>query len=77
MLFHPFTDGDARSALLALAFVLAKDGIVLDGVGPIAQVQRPADDVEGAAGFANLVVALIEGTQRRFSRSCHTAASPG
>lgn len=75
--FHPFTDGNARSALLAFAFVLAKDGIVLDEVGPIAQVQRPADDVEGAAGLANLVVALIEGTQRRFSRSCHTAASPG
>lgn len=74
--FHPFTDGNARSALLALAFLLANEGIVLDEVGPIAQVQRPADDVEGAAGLANLVVALIEGTQRRFSRSCRAAASP-
>lgn len=75
--FHPFADGNARSALLAFAFVLAKDDIVLDEVGPMAQVQRPADDVEGAAGLANLVVALIEGTHRRSSRSSHTAESPG
>jgi hypothetical protein len=63
--------------LLAFAFVLAKDGIVLDEVGPVAQVRRPADDVEGAAGLADLVVALIEGTRRRSSRSCHAAESPG
>jgi hypothetical protein len=63
--FHPFADGNARSALLALAFVLARDGIVLDEVGPVAQVSRPAADAEGAAGLAGLVVALIEGTRRR------------
>ncbi|WP_221937956.1 Fic family protein [Nocardia otitidiscaviarum] len=69
--FHPFADGNARSALLALAFVLGKDGVVLDEVGPIAQVQRPADDAEGALGFADLVVAMIEGTQRRLDRRAH------
>lgn len=74
--FHPFTDGNARSALLASAFVLARDGIVLDEVGPLAQVQRPADDAEGAAGLANLVVALIEGTQRRRGRSTHADLLP-
>lgn len=63
--FHPFADGNARSALLALAFILARDGVVLDQVGPITQVQRFADDVPGALGLANLVSALIEGTLRR------------
>lgn len=63
--FHPFADGNARSALLALVFILATDGIVLDQVGPIAQVQRFADDAHGALGLANLVIALIEGTLRR------------
>ncbi|WP_306364834.1 Fic family protein [Nocardia sp. CC227C] len=69
--FHPFADGNARSALLALAFVLARDGIVLDEVGPVAQVQRPADDAEGALGLADLVVTLIERTQRRLRRGAH------
>lgn len=66
--YHPFADGNARSALLALAFVLAREGIVLDEVGPIAQGRRFADDAEGAAGLAELVVALIEGTRRRLGR---------
>jgi Fic/DOC family len=74
--FHPFADGNARSALLALAFVLAGEGIVLDEVGPLAQVRRPADDAEGAAGLANLVVALIEGTQRRLRQTVRAAFSP-
>jgi fido (protein-threonine AMPylation protein) len=28
--FHPFADGNSRSAALALYFVLARDGVVLD-----------------------------------------------
>lgn len=74
--FHPFADGNARSALLASAFVLAKDGVVLDEVGPIAQVWRRADDAEGAAGFADLVVALIEGARRRSLRSPEYPSPP-
>jgi hypothetical protein len=73
--FHPFADGNARSALLTLAFVLAKEDIVLDQVGPLAQLQRPVDDPEGAKGMADLVVTLIEGTQRRFGNLAHTAAA--
>ncbi|MFE3542387.1 Fic family protein [Nocardia sp. NPDC059177] len=63
--FHPFTDGNARAALLALTFVLARAGIVLDEVGPIAQVHRFADDLEGALGLVTLITALIAGTHRR------------
>jgi hypothetical protein len=73
--FHPFADGNARSALLTLAFVLAKEDIVLDQVGPLAQLQRPVDDPDGAKGMADLVVTLIEGTQCRFGNLAHTAAA--
>ena len=73
--FHPFPDGNARSALLALAFVLAEGGIVLDQVGPVAQVWRPADDPEGAAALADLVAVLIEGTLRRSGQDCHDGAA--
>jgi hypothetical protein len=74
--FHPFADGNARSALLTLAFVLAKEDIVLDQIGPLAQLQRPAEDPEGAKGLADLVVTLIEGTQRRFGNINATTACP-
>jgi hypothetical protein len=65
--FHPFADGNARSALLVLVFILAGDGIVLDQVGPIVQVRRFADDAHGALGLADLVTALIADTLRRNS----------
>jgi Fic/DOC family len=48
--FYPFTDGNARSALLALVFILVKEGVVLDEVGPIAPVQRFAGDAGGSHG---------------------------
>ncbi|MGW7348996.1 Fic family protein [Streptomyces sp. NPDC054854] len=33
--FHPFTDGNARAALLTLVHVLAREDIVLSEVGPL------------------------------------------
>jgi hypothetical protein len=72
--FHPFSDGNARSALLTLAFVLGKEGIVLDQVGPLAQLQRPADDPQGAKAMGDLVVSLIESTHRRSSDYCHATS---
>jgi hypothetical protein len=63
--FHPFEDGNARSAFLTLIFVLARSGVVLDQVGPLRCVQRPADDPEGALALANLVTVLINATHRR------------
>lgn len=32
---HPFEDGNARAAMLALAFVLAREGVLLDQVHPL------------------------------------------
>ncbi|MGW6209051.1 Fic family protein [Streptomyces sp. NPDC055089] len=55
--FHPFTDGNARAALLTLVHVLAREGIVLPEVGPL-QTIRYADDPAGAADLATLIGVL-------------------
>lgn len=65
--FHPFTDGNARAALLALVFVLAREGVVLAEVGPL-HTTRYADDAAGAADLAALVTVLIAATGRRDGR---------
>jgi hypothetical protein len=62
--FHPFDDGNARAALLALTFVLAREGVVLGQVGPIA-ITRYADDPEGAADLATLVAVLASAGRRK------------
>ena len=65
--FHPFADGNGRSALLALGFVLHREKVGLDQVGPL-PMARYADDPEGAADFAALVAVLIRETARRSGR---------
>ncbi|MFH8472815.1 Fic family protein [Streptomyces sp. NPDC018000] len=55
--FHPFTDGNARAALLTLVHVLAREDIVLPEVGPL-QTTRYADDPAGAADLAALIRVL-------------------
>lgn len=66
--FHPFEDGNGRSALIALGFVLAREDIVLDEVGPL-PIPRYADDPLGACSLARLVHALALATARRAHRS--------
>lgn len=61
--FHPFTDGNGRAALLALAFVLARASVTLEEVGPL-HYPRYADDPAGAADLAKLVSVLIRATAR-------------
>ncbi|WP_116245447.1 Fic family protein [Nocardiopsis sp. FIRDI 009] len=63
--FHPFDDGNGRSAFLALDFVLARSGIVLDQVAPVRALRRWADDPEGALALADLVSVLTAHTLRR------------
>ncbi|MFE7328489.1 hypothetical protein ACFU8W_26620 [Streptomyces sp. NPDC057565] len=55
--FHPFTDRNARAALLTLVHVLAREDIVLPQVGPL-QITRYADDPAGAADLATLIGVL-------------------
>ncbi|WP_432062705.1 Fic family protein [Streptomyces sp. S1] len=64
LFFHPFEDGNARAAILALAFVLAREGAGIDQVHPL-QTTRWADDAEGAADLAVLLGILITAAQRR------------
>lgn len=63
--FHPFDDGNARSAMLALAYVLARDGVCLDRVAPLLMTVRQAHDALGAAGLARLIEVLIDATRAR------------
>ncbi|MEU7399369.1 hypothetical protein [Streptomyces albogriseolus] len=55
LFFHPLQDGNARAAMSASAIVLAREGLLLDQVHPL-QTTRWADDAEGAAGLAVLLV---------------------
>ncbi|MBT2364066.1 Fic family protein [Streptomyces sp. ISL-10] len=64
LFFHPFGDGNARAAMLALAFVLAREGVLLDQIHPL-QTTRWADDAEGAADLAVLLGILITAAERR------------
>lgn len=66
LFFHPFDDGNARAAMLALAFVLAREAVPLDQVHPL-QATRWADDAEGAADMAVLLRILITAAERRLS----------
>ncbi|MFD8425219.1 Fic family protein [Streptomyces sp. NPDC059466] len=66
LFFHPFEDGNARAAMLALAFVLAREGVHLDQVRPL-HTTRWADDAEGAADLAVLLGILITAAERRRS----------
>ncbi|MFF1834780.1 hypothetical protein ACFVXE_11325 [Streptomyces sp. NPDC058231] len=62
--FHPYPDGNARLALLALAHILEVAGVRLDQVGPL-QTTRYADDQAGAADLAVLIAVLIRVAHRR------------
>lgn len=52
--------------MLALAFVLAREGILLDQVHPL-QTTRWADNAEGAADLAVLLGILITAAEQRLS----------
>jgi hypothetical protein len=62
--FHPFPDGNARSAALALYFVLARDGVVLDQAASLLMTVRPAHDTRAAEAMARHVATLAEQTRR-------------
>jgi hypothetical protein len=63
--FHPFADGNARSAALTLHFVLARDHVVLDRAAPLLMTRWPAADPRNAEGLAGFIAALIKQTRQR------------
>lgn len=73
--FHPFEDGNGRAAFLALVFLLAREGIALDQVGPVRRVARYADDPEGALGLAELLAVLVDAARRRAPGAADTGAA--
>ncbi|MFG2810534.1 Fic family protein [Streptomyces massasporeus] len=63
--FHPFDDGNARAAFLALIFVLAREGIALDGVVLLRRVTFQADEPGDALTLAGYIDTHITETRRR------------
>ncbi|MEU6773672.1 Fic family protein [Streptomyces sp. NPDC046759] len=67
--FHPFHDGNARCAFLALVFVLAREGVALDGVQLLRRVTFQADEPADALVLTRYIDTHLAGTRRN-------AASP-
>ncbi|MGW2618453.1 Fic family protein [Streptomyces sp. NPDC001500] len=68
--FHPFDDGNARSAFLTLLFVLAREGVALNDVGLLRRITFQATDPQDALILARYVEAHLAQTRR-------SAACPG
>jgi hypothetical protein len=62
--FHPFDDGNARSAFLALVFVLAREGVALDDVGLLRRIAFQADP-QDALCLAGYIDVHLAATRRR------------
>ncbi|MFI1170130.1 Fic family protein [Streptomyces melanogenes] len=67
--FHPFDDGNARSAFLTLVFVLAREGVALHEVSLLRRITLRADDPQDALTLARYLDLHLPETRR-------TAASP-
>ncbi|MFE6555681.1 Fic family protein [Streptomyces sp. NPDC057746] len=66
--FHPFADGNARSAFLAFLFVLAREGVALNGVGLVRRIRVRADEPEDALALARYAGCHLAETRRLASR---------
>ncbi|WP_418960511.1 Fic family protein [Streptomyces tritici] len=66
--FHPFDDGNARAAFLALVFVLAREGVALDSVSLLRRVSFRADEPQDA-------LILMRYIGRHLSQTRHNATS--
>ncbi|MFE0630628.1 Fic family protein [Streptomyces sp. NPDC058864] len=62
--FHPFDDGNARSAFLALVFVLAREGVALNGVSLLRRITFQADDPRDALILARYIDVHLAETRR-------------
>ncbi|MFG2097308.1 Fic family protein [Streptomyces sp. NPDC048612] len=62
--FHPFDDGNARSAFLTLIFVLAREGIALDGVSLLRRVTFQAGEPQDPLTLARYVEFHLAETRR-------------
>lgn len=67
--FHPFDDGNARSALLTLLFVLAREDLALDSVRLLRRVSFHADSPQDA-------LTLTRYLDHHIRESLHRATHP-
>ncbi|QOV40776.1 Fic family protein [Streptomyces ferrugineus] len=63
--FHPFDDGNARSAFLALIFVLAREGVALDGVSLLRRVTFQADEPQDTLTLTRYIDCHLAETRRK------------
>lgn len=66
--FHPFDDGNARSAFLAALFVLARENMVLTSVGSLRRFSLYAADPQDAAWLAQEIEMSSEATRHRLDQ---------
>jgi hypothetical protein len=62
--FHPFDDGNARSAFLALVFVLARKGVALNGVSLLRRITFQADNPQDPLLLARYIDVHLAETRR-------------
>ncbi|MFJ7073457.1 cell filamentation protein Fic [Streptomyces sp. NPDC098781] len=62
--FHPFDEGNARSAFLTLVFVLAREGVALDGVRLLRRVSFQADEPDDALILTRYIDVHLTETRR-------------
>ncbi|MFJ6797283.1 cell filamentation protein Fic [Streptomyces sp. NPDC091268] len=67
--FHPFDDGNARSAFLTLVFVLAREDVALDEVSLLRRISFKADDPQDPLILARYIDSHLELTRSRTTDS--------
>ncbi|MDD9380861.1 Fic family protein [Streptomyces sp. ZAF1911] len=72
--FHPFDDGNARSAFLTLVFVLARAGIALDGVSLLRRITFEADAPQDPLILVRYINVHLTETRRRSATSTGSAS---
>ncbi|MEU9421005.1 Fic family protein [Streptomyces sp. NPDC048272] len=72
--FHPFDDGNARSAFLTLIFILAHEGITLDEVSLLRRVTFEADRPQDPLILVRCINIHLEETRRLTSESTAPAS---
>ncbi|GGR09233.1 Fic family protein [Streptomyces pilosus] len=72
--FHPFDDGNARSAFLTLVFILACEGIALDQVSLLRRVTFEADDPQDPLILLRYINIHLAETRRRSADSTGSAS---
>lgn len=67
--FHPFDDGNARSAFLTLVFVLAREGVALNGVALLRRITFQADNPQDALILTRYIHTHLAETRRSAASS--------